>query len=67
MTLDEYHAVVRDEGSIWTFEVFGEAREWWSEHVQEAPRLGELYCVEHRFAVDLIRGLRDAGFVVEVR
>ena len=67
VTLEHPAVLVYDHGSIWQFEVFGDARAWWDEHVAEAPRLGDRHCVEHRFAIDLIRGLKDAGFRVEVR
>jgi hypothetical protein len=61
------HAIVEDCGSVWTFELFGDAKEWWDENVAEAPMVGDRHCVEHRFAIDLVRGLKDAGFRVEVR
>jgi hypothetical protein len=67
ITAEHPHAFVEDQGSIWTFELFGDAKEWWDENVAEAPMLGDRHCVEHRFAIDLVRGLKDAGFRVEVR
>src|SRR5262245_56797157 len=60
-------AIVEDHGTVWRFQIFGDAKAWWDEHVAEAPRLGETHFVEHRFAIDLIRGLKAAGFRVEVR
>lgn len=61
------HCIAEDHGTVWRFQLFGDAREWWDENVAEAPRLGDAHIVEHRFAVDLVRGLKDAGFRVEVR
>lgn len=41
------------------------AKEWWDENVQDGPTLGQSYCVEHRYASDIIDGLAEAGFEIE--
>lgn len=41
------------------------AKEWWSDNVQEAPTLGQSFCVEHRYAHDIIDGLAEAGFALK--
>lgn len=40
-----------DHGTVWTFEPrTPEAEQWWQENVQDGPRLGRAFAVEHRAA-----------------
>jgi hypothetical protein len=54
---------VSDEGSIVAFRALNEeAGIVLEENIGHAQRLGPQYCVEHRYAADIIRGLTsDAG------
>jgi hypothetical protein len=57
--------IVQDHGTLFTFCPRSQAaRDWWAENVQDAPCLGRNICVEHRFAPDIIEGLKQAGFVL---
>ena len=58
--------VVVNHGTLFTFQpLTSAARTWIQESVEEdAQYLGDLLCVEHRYAFDLADGLLDAGFVL---
>jgi hypothetical protein len=59
--------LVRHEGTVWIFNpLTSVAHEWFAGNVQSEPWqwLGASLVVEHRFAVDLIKGITDAGFSV---
>jgi hypothetical protein len=61
--------IVKDEGSIGLFTpVSDDAREWFKEHVQQdGQRWGQGgYVAEHRYAMDLLAGIRRRGLRVQV-
>jgi len=51
-----------NEGSIILFEPLTDAaRSWWSSNVDpEAQTLGQSYVVEHRYAGDIVEGIKAA-------
>ena len=53
---------IRNEGSIILFEPLTDtARSWWSSNVDpEAQTFGNAYAVEHRYAPDIIEGIKTA-------
>jgi hypothetical protein len=54
-------------GSIYTLTPLSEAaREWINENVQaeDCMWLGHSLCVEHRYIADIVKGMRDAGLIV---
>jgi len=53
---------IRNEGSIVLFEpLTDEARGWWTDNVDpEAQTFGNAYAVEHRYAPDIIEGIKAA-------
>jgi len=56
---------VRNEGTIWQFlPLTRAAKTWAKEYVPDAPKLGNTFAVEHRFAPDIVSGLRNDGLVV---
>jgi len=56
---------VRNEGTIWQFfPLTRAAKTWAKEHVPDAPTLGNTFAVEHRFAPDIVLGMRNDGLVV---
>lgn len=55
--------VVVNHGTIWTFNPMTlEAEDWWQDHVQNGPTFGGSYAVEHRFARDIVSGIKNEGF-----
>jgi hypothetical protein len=61
--IQKHDFIVRDEGTIWLFTPLSEsASEFLREHIQEdAQYFGTSLCCEHRFARDLLAGLREHG------
>lgn len=56
---------VRDEGTVVQFIPETEAAAAWAEeNLADAPRLGNTFVVEHRFAGDVVNGAREAGLRV---
>jgi hypothetical protein len=57
---------VQDHGSIITFYPMNpEAKEHGEQHFpNDCPMIGDNYCVEHRYATDIISDLMGHGFVV---
>jgi hypothetical protein len=56
--------LVRHEGTVWIFNPLSSvAQVWFAENVHSDPWqcMGTSLVVEHRFAVDLIEGITDAG------
>ena len=53
---------IRNEGSIVLFEpLTSTAQGWWSDNVDpEAQTFGNAYAVEHRYAPDIIEGIKTA-------
>ena len=53
---------IRNEGSIILFEpLTSAAQDWWSSNVDpEAQTFGRAYVVEHRYAPDIIEGIKAA-------
>jgi len=53
---------IRNEGSIILFEpLTSAAQDWWSSNVDpEAQTFGNAYAVEHRYAPDIIEGIKAA-------
>tara|TARA_Y100001951_G_scaffold58355_1_gene46369 strand:- start:92 stop:250 length:159 start_codon:yes stop_codon:yes gene_type:complete len=51
-----------NEGSIVLFEPLTDAaRGWWTDNVDpEAQTMGQAYVVEHRYAPDIIEGIKTA-------
>jgi hypothetical protein len=60
---------VTGDGTVFLFHIHSDAaREFVAEHVSEDRQLfGGAVAVEHRFASNLIHGMRDAGLVVAVK
>ena len=58
--------IVRSEGTLFLFcPLSSAAREWIEEHVQsDAQWFGPALVVEHRFALGLALGMKDAGLVL---
>jgi hypothetical protein len=58
---------VQNEGTIFLFTANSEiAREWISENVQEdATYFGGSLVVEHRYALELARGMAEDGLTIE--
>ena len=54
---------ITNEGSIWLFEPLTEAGKLWiNQHISEdAAWFGPSLVVEHRYARDIVQGMRDAG------
>jgi len=52
---------IRNEGSIVLFEpLTSTAQGWWSDNVDpEAQTFGNAYAVEHRYAADIIEGIKN--------
>ena len=52
------HVKIENHGSIVRMLPISElAKNWWEENVDpECPMMGKYYCVEHRFAYDIING-----------
>ena len=52
---------IKNEGSIILFEPLTDtARDWWSSHVDpDAQTMGPAYVVEHRYAGDIIEGIKN--------
>jgi len=57
--IDQFKII--NEGSIILFEPLTDtARDWWSNHVDpEAQTMGPAYVVEHRYAGDIIEGIKN--------
>ena len=53
---------IMNEGSIVLFEPLTDAaRGWWTDNVDpEAQTMGQAYVVEHRYAPDIIEGIKTA-------
>ena len=53
---------IRNEGSIILFEpLTSAAQDWWSSNVDpDAQTFGQSYVVEHRYAPDIIEGIKTA-------
>jgi hypothetical protein len=59
--------LVTNEGTIWMFTpLTDEAKEWVKENVptESWQWMGNSFCCEHRYAPDLVEGMRGAGLVV---
>ena len=65
---------VVDNGTLWLFPIgngvernIQPLKDWWQSNVQRGVTAGpDCYVVEHRYAIDIVHGLRDAGFKIEV-
>src|SRR5437867_725929 len=59
--------LVRNEGTVFAFcPLTKEAKQWVEENVQLEPWqwLGNTFCVEHRYALGLGQGMKDAGLIL---
>ena len=58
--------LVRNEGALFLFcPLTSTAKEWIDEHVQaDAQWFGKTLVVEHRYALGLAQGMKDAGLVL---
>ena len=59
--------IIGGGGSIFTFRpVTKKARAWVDDNVEleSWQWLGDIFAVEHRYAVDIVDGMRDAGLEV---
>jgi hypothetical protein len=59
--------LVRNADSVWLFcPMTARARSWFEENVAAEPwqTFGPTVAVEHRYALGLLRGLHDDGFVL---
>jgi hypothetical protein len=60
----QHDFIVQNHGTIWTFRARSPgAQAWWVENVGDGPCLGRNWCVEHRFAREILDGLRRDGFI----
>lgn len=57
---------ITDHGSIWLIRPLTEAaQEWVDENVAVESWFGTAFAVEHRYAVDIVNGIVEAGFKLE--
>ena len=58
---------IMNEGSIILFEPLTDAaRSWWSSNVDpEAQTMGHAYVVEHRYAGDIVEGIKAASLKLQ--
>jgi hypothetical protein len=56
-----------NEGSIVLFEpLTSAAQDWWASHVDsEAQTFGNAYAVEHRYAGDIVEGIKATSFKLQ--
>jgi hypothetical protein len=53
---------INNHGSLIGFTpVDDTAQSWWDEHVQECPKMGDQYLVEHRYAGPILEGIQAAS------
>jgi hypothetical protein len=58
--------LVRNEGTVFLFcPLTQRSKQWIDEHVQDALWFGTVLVVEHRYALGLAVGMKDAGLVLE--
>jgi len=52
-------------GSVYTVHpLTAEAQQWWDDHVEPTPALGNGYAVEPRFLETLVTGIEADGFTI---
>ena len=57
--------LVYSEGTLFLFcPLTARAKGWIDEHVQDGHWFGAALVVEHRYAVDLVQGMKDAGLLL---
>ena len=62
--------IVRNEGTIWTFEpVTDQAKDWIAQEIEieSWQWMGPMFAVDHRMAQDLVGVLQEIGFEMERR
>jgi len=61
--IDQFKII--NEGSIILFEPLTDAaRSWWTTNVNpEAQTMGQAYVVEHRYAGDIVEGIKAASII----
>ena len=58
---------IKNEGSIVLFEpLTSAAQDWWSSNVDpDAQTFGNAYAVEHRYAGDIVEGIKATSFKLQ--